>query len=74
MNFLNNLFGKLPKLFKSEEELRTLWRRLIQFIPKDKLLRQNKGTLNFEEARVKKVLINNFFDEQKQGFGQQGFS
>lgn len=23
--FLNNLFGELPKLFKSEEELRTLW-------------------------------------------------
>ena len=23
--FLNNLFGALPKLFKSEEELRTLW-------------------------------------------------
>lgn len=23
--FLNNLFGVLPNLFKSEEELRTLW-------------------------------------------------
>lgn len=23
--FLNNLFGELPKLFKSEEELRTIW-------------------------------------------------
>ncbi len=23
--FLNNLFGELPKLFKDEEELRTLW-------------------------------------------------
>jgi type I restriction enzyme R subunit len=23
--FLNNLFGELPNLFKSEDELRTLW-------------------------------------------------
>jgi type I restriction enzyme, R subunit len=23
--FLNNLFGELPKLFKDEEELRKLW-------------------------------------------------
>jgi type I restriction enzyme, R subunit len=24
-DFLNNLFGELPKLFKNEEELRKLW-------------------------------------------------
>jgi type I restriction enzyme R subunit len=28
--FLNNLFGELPNLFKSEEELRTIWSNPIQ--------------------------------------------
>jgi type I restriction enzyme R subunit len=28
--FLNNLFGELPKLFKDEEELRKLWSNPLQ--------------------------------------------
>ena len=64
--FLHNLFGELPKLFKDEEELRTLWsnpltrKTLLENLdaagfPKDDLLTLQK-LMDMEQSDLYDVL------------------
>ena len=54
--FLNNLFGELPNLFKSEEELRTLWSNPIT--RKTLLEKLDEAGFGTEELNTLKKLVN----------------
>ena len=54
--FLNNLFGELPKLFKNEEELRTLWSNPITC--KTLLEKLDEAGFGTEELNTLKKLVN----------------
>jgi len=54
--FLNNLFGELPKFFKSEEELRAIWSNPIT--RKTLLEKLDKAGFGKEELNTLKKLIN----------------
>ena len=54
--FLNNLFGELPNLFKNEEELRTLWSNPIT--RKTLLEKLDEAGFGTEELNTLKKLVN----------------
>ena len=54
--FLNNLFGELPNLFKDEEELRTLWSNPIT--RRSLLEKLNEAGFGTEELNTLKKLVN----------------
>ncbi len=54
--FLNNLFGELPKIFKNEEELRTLWSNPMT--RKTLLDKLDEAGFGIEELNTLKKLVN----------------
>ena len=54
--FLNNLFGELPNLFKSEDELRTIWSNPIT--RKDLLTKLEEAGFGKDELHTLQQLIN----------------
>jgi type I restriction enzyme R subunit len=57
--FLNNLLGELPKLFKDEEELRRLWSKPVT----RKILLENLETAGFPKSDL--IILQNLVDMEK---------